>query len=133
MRKNKSITSIKKYENNPITSSYELLWKELYEYKNSPTSSVPNIMRRILEEYFTFLGDIKLDELILAFDPDEQVIADSLIKFAHDGSHRIKEALYVEQTDQIYDKYYEIFERIFMENNQGNHYNMMTKRYLEKV
>ena len=133
LRKNKSITSIEKYENNPITSSYELLWKELYEYKNSPTSSVPNIMRRILEEYFTFLGDIKLDELILAFDPDEQVIADSLIKFSHDGSHRINEALYVEQTDQIYDKYYEIFEKIFMENKQGSHYDMMTKRYLEKV
>lgn len=34
LRKNKSITSIMKCEKNPVTSSYDLLWKELYEYKD---------------------------------------------------------------------------------------------------
>lgn len=132
LRKNKSITSIMKCEKNPVTSSYDLLWKELYEYKDFPTSSVPNIMRRILEEYFTFLGNTKLDDLILEFDPDEQIIADSLIKFAHDGSHRIKEDLFVEQPYQIYEKYYNIFEKIFERNRQKNHFDMMVKRYLDE-
>ncbi|HIS29700.1 MAG TPA: AAA family ATPase, partial [Candidatus Avamphibacillus intestinigallinarum] len=65
-------------------------------------TSVPNIMRRILEEYFTFLGNKNLLDLVQAFNEEEQIIADSLIKFAHDGTHRIKDDLYVEQTGETY-------------------------------
>ncbi|WCG38575.1 AAA family ATPase [Aerococcus urinaeequi] len=125
LRKNKGISYIKKYKNNPINSSYELLWKELKEAKEKPNSSVPNIMRRILEEYFTFLGNKKLDELVQAFDEEEQIIADSLIKFSHDGTHRIKDDLYVEQTGETYEKFYYVFEELFKKNNQHSHYQMM--------
>lgn len=125
LRKNKGISYIKKYKNNPINSSYELLWKELKEAKEKPNSSVPNIMRRILEEYFTFLGNKKLDELVQAFDEEEQIIADSLIKFSHDGTHRIKDDLYVEQTGETYEKFYNVFEELFKKNNQHSHYQMM--------
>lgn len=125
LRKNQGISFIKKYENNPINSSYELLWKELKEAKETPNSSVPNIMRRILEEYFTFLGNKKLDELVQVFDEEEQIIAESLIKFAHDGTHRIKDDLYVEETGETYKKFYKVFEELFKKNDQHEHYKMM--------
>lgn len=125
LRKNNGVSFIKKYDDNPINSSYELLWKELHEAKKIPNSSVPNIMRRILEEYFTFLGNKNLLDLVQAFNEEEQIIADSLIKFAHDGTHRIKDDLYVEQTGETYDKYYKVFEELFKRNEQHAHYKMM--------
>lgn len=125
LRKNKGISYIESYEKNPITSSYELLWKELNDAKSKPSSFVPNTMRRILEEYFEFLGNKKLDQLVEDFEESERLIVDSLIKFTHDGSHRIKEDLYVEQSDEIYRRYYEVFEKIFEVNEQHAHYKMM--------
>lgn len=125
LRKNKGISFIKRYKKNPINSSYELLWKELEEAKETPNSSVPNIMRRILEEYFTFLGNKKLDELVQAFDEEEQIIADSLIKFSHDGTHRIRDDLFVEQTEETYEKFYKVFQELFKKNGQHEHYRMM--------
>lgn len=65
IRKNNDIGSYaKRYEKNPITTSYEALWKELVELKDSSSNIIQNIMRRILENYFKFLGGIELEDLV---------------------------------------------------------------------
>lgn len=48
---------------NPISSSYQLLWKELKAIDVNSSVTIQNIMRRIIENYFKILGGYK-DETI---------------------------------------------------------------------
>ena len=58
--KDNNISTIRPHErNNPIKSSYELLWQELKEGSSTSLVTTQNIMRRILENYFSMLGKIK--------------------------------------------------------------------------
>lgn len=113
------------YETNPITNSYEALWKELFELKDSSSSLIQNIMRRILENYFKFLGGIELEKLLVNFNEDERIIAQSLIKWVHDGSHNIAEDLYVQEQEENNKKYFSVFREIFIKNNHNQHFKMM--------
>ena len=72
LRKANNISFIKNYQENPIKNSYELLWKELKENQDSITT--PNIMRRILENYFKFFGNIDIHELIETFRGDDTIV-----------------------------------------------------------
>jgi len=118
---------VKRYRENPITTSYESLWKELVELKDSSTSIVQNIMRRILENYFKFHGGIDINTLINHFDEDEKIVVSSLIKWAHDGSHYIQEDLYIQQQSEMNEKYFDIFIKIFINSGNEGHVKMMIK------
>lgn len=113
------------YEKNPITNAYESLWTELIVLKDSNSIIIQNIMRRILENYFKFLGGIELTDLINYFDEDEKIIVSSLIKWTHDGSHHIQEDLYVQQQSDMNEKYFDIFTKIFVKSNNEGHLEMM--------
>lgn len=126
IRKNaKDGSYVKRYEKNPITTSYEALWKELIELKDSSANIIQNVMRRILENYFKFLGGIELDSLIKYFDEDEKIIVSSLIKWTHDGSHYIQEDLYIQQQSEMNEKYFNIFTKIFINSGNEGHLKMM--------
>ena len=58
IRKTSQRSEVQSCEDNPIKSSYELLWREV---RNRPPSdtNIQNAMRRILEYYFKFLGNIR--------------------------------------------------------------------------
>lgn len=116
---------VNRYEKNPITTSYEALWKELIELKDSSANIIQNVMRRILENYFKFLGGIELDSLIKYFDEDEKIIVSSLIKWTHDGSHHIQEDLYIQQQSEMNEKYFNIFTKLFINSGNEGHLNMM--------
>ncbi|AZP04403.1 AAA family ATPase [Jeotgalibaca ciconiae] len=126
IRKNaKDGSYVKRYEKNPITTSYEALWKELIELKDSSANIIQNVMRRILENYFKFLGGIELDSLIKYFDEDEKIIVSSLIKWTHDGSHHIQEDLYIQQQSDMNEKYFNIFSELFIKSGNEGHLRMM--------
>ena len=129
LRKNNSKTSIQYYEtNNPIKTSYDLLWQELNNESNTSSITVQNIMRRIIEHYFKLLGKYGDDVLISKFETgEEQEICRSLISWINEGSHTIPDDLYIEQHDNTKEKYLLIFKRIFEEMNQIEHYNMMMR------
>jgi len=129
LRKNNSKTSIQYYEtNNPIKTSYDLLWQELNNESNTSSITVQNIMRRIIEHYFKLLGKYGDDVLISKFETgEEQEICRSLISWINEGSHTIPDDLYIEQHDNTKEKYLLIFKRIFEEMNQREHYNMMMR------
>lgn len=56
LRKRHEITNIQYYGmENPISSSYELLWKELQEVDRNSGVTIQNVMRRIIENYFKIL------------------------------------------------------------------------------
>lgn len=127
LRKIDNITYVKGYDmENPIVSSYELLWKELKEHENNSGITVQNIMRRIIENYFKILGKFGDDELIQKFtNPQEQEICRSLICWINDGSHCLPDDLYIETPYDTIDKYFEVFRKIFEKMGHIAHYNMM--------
>ena len=133
IRKNaKDGSYVKRYEKNPITTSYEALWKELIELKDSSANIIQNVMRRILENYFKFLGGIELDSLIKYFDEDEKIIVSSLIKWTHDGSHHIQEDLYIQQQSDMNEKYFDVFTKLFIESDNEGHLKMMIDKCVTK-
>ena len=111
---------------NPIHSSYELLWQELKGEGVKSNLTVQNIMRRIIENYFKLLGKYGDDDLILKFTTkEEQEICRSLISWINDGSHSINDDLYVELQDRTIESYKNVFKNIFVLTDHEGHYKMM--------
>ena len=113
---------------NPISTSYELLWKELGERDRHSGISIQNIMRRIIEHYFKILGKYGDDALINKFtNPEDQEVCRSLICWINDGSHSISDELFVEIQAETIDRYFDVFEKIFIKTDHHAHYKMMLK------
>lgn len=127
LRKNDKISYSQHYEmENPIQSSYSLLWQELRNETVTSIISVQNIMRRIIENYFKLLGEYRDDDLIQQFQTtEEQDICRSLISWINDGSHRIPDDLYMERQDRTIENYKKVFKDIFVLTKHEGHYNMM--------
>lgn len=129
LRKDSNKTSIKFYEkNNPINTSYGLLWHELRENDSMSSVNVQNIMRRIIEDYFKILGGMKDDDLLAFFsDPHEREICKSLLSWINDGSHCIPDDIYIDSYTDSMDRYLSVFENIFKYSGNGKHFEMMMK------
>lgn len=127
LRKNDKVTTLQSFKlENPIQSSYELLWQELKSDDVKSTLTIQNIMRRIIENYFKLLGKYGDDDLIFKFvSKEEQEICRSLISWINDGSHSINDDLYVELQDRTVETYKKVFKDIFLLTNHEGHYNMM--------
>ncbi|TVT27751.1 AAA family ATPase [Salinicoccus cyprini] len=123
VRKTNNKSSIYEYDENPIKNSYELLWKELKENSNSITT--PNIMRRILENYFKFFGNIDVEQIIEKFPEEEKLVCKTLLSWVNDGSHHINDDLYVDTNQEGTQNYINVFKRIFQNSMHESHYNMM--------
>ena len=127
LRKNEKFTNIQSFNmENPIKSSYELLWQELKNENVKSSITVQNIMRRIIENYFKLLGKYGDDDLIQKFTTkEEQEICSSLISWINDGSHSINDDLFVELQDRTIENYKKVFKDIFVLTNHEGHFNMM--------
>ena len=126
VRKNNNISTFTAYErNNPIQTSYQLLWQEIQDKEKNSIVTIQNTMRRIIENYFKILGDYN-KIIIEKFDKhEEQIICKSLLSWINDGSHSISDDLYIEIQDNTIDKYLEVFKQIFIKTDHSGHYNMM--------
>lgn len=125
--KDNNISSIKAYErNNPIKTSYELLWEELKSNTNASLVTTQNIMRRILENYFSILGKTKDDTIVDSFSTiEEKMICRSLLSWINDGSHTIPDDLYIDSYTDSIDRYKQIFKEVFVKMGHEAHYKMM--------
>ncbi|MET6995894.1 AAA family ATPase [Chitinophaga defluvii] len=133
LRKKNNTSSVQPFgQENPIQSSYELLWKELSNSTKNSGITIQNTMRRIIENYFKILGKYADDDLIKSFDnQQEQEICRSLVCWINDGSHGLPDDLYVEQQDAVIDRYFEVFKEIFIRMGHEEHYKMMHKEQKE--
>ncbi|RHW42846.1 hypothetical protein D1B31_04525 [Neobacillus notoginsengisoli] len=113
------------YDKNPIKTSYQLLWKELINRDKQSLASIQNVMRRILENYFKFLGNIDLDSLEEKFELDDKMRCRSLISWINDGSHYISDDLYIESNEDVVERYFQVFKKIFDTQGHTAHFNMM--------
>lgn len=127
LRKVGNLTSIQGYEQkNPIESSYELLWREVKDWQRSSGITVQNIMRRIVENYFSILGCSRDDKILEKFEShEEKQICKSLLHWINDGSHCLPDDLFIQSQDESIEKYLEVFRKIFKYTNNEGHYNMM--------
>jgi len=128
LRKSDDISTIYDYDTNPIKSSYELLWQEVREAESNPRITIPNTLRRIIENYFKILGGIDTIDLINQFKGEEKIICQSLISWINEGSHVISDDLYVESSIETQAKYLEVFKNIFKKSGHIAHYNMMMEK-----
>ncbi|WP_141501366.1 AAA family ATPase [Paenibacillus luteus] len=125
LRKINNVSQIKYYESNPIKSSYELMWQEVKFAQERSSSSVQNLIRRIIENYFKIFGNYHEDQIIDLFNDEEKVICKSLMSWVNDGSHFINDDLYSEVTIDMVEKYLKVFEKIFEVTGHHAHYRMM--------
>ena len=132
VQKTNGVSQVEYHENNPIKSSYELLWRELQDGGRS-TVAIRNTIRRILEHYFTILGGIDFDDLVDNFDGDEKVICQSLVSWLHDGSHSVGDDAYFSPDAATTEKYLEVFKEVFIKLGHKAHYDMMINDTLPAV
>ncbi len=125
--KDNNISTIRAYErNNPIKTSYELLWQELKNNTDASLITTQNIMRRILENYFSILGKTKDDAIVDSFSTvEEKMICRSLLSWINDGSHTIPDDLYIDSYTDSVERYKQIFKEIFIKMGHEAHYKMM--------
>lgn len=128
VRKIDKSSSITKYEDIPIKTSYELLWQNIRE-KQYSSATIQNILRKILENYFKILGGINLDSLSEKFIGKDQILCNSLCSWINDGSHFTNDDIFVAIDDESVEKYLDIFRRIFETQGQIAHYNMMINQH----
>ncbi len=124
VRKSDLFSNLQKYDQNPIKTSYELLWDEVKRSDRSK-STIQNTLRRILENYFTILGGVDSDSICAKFDGADKFTCKALFSWVNDGSHFSGDDLYVSNGDATVDKYLEVFKAIFVKTEQTAHYVMM--------
>ena len=127
IRKNSGVAEINAYRaENPISTSYELLWHELKDNNGASPISLQNTMRRIIENYFRMLGGKPCDYLIDQFEStEEKMIARSLLYWINDGSHSIPDDLFIDSHTDNVPRYKKVFRALFDKSGHLAHYNMM--------
>ena len=113
-----------KHNDNPVKTSYQLLWNEVKDEKRS-ILTIQNTLRRILENYFKILGNINNDEITDKFEGKEKQVCGSLFSWVNDGSHFALDDLYVSCDAAMVDTYLAVFKKIFEKSGHIAHYNMM--------
>ncbi len=127
VRKNNNESKVQCYTKfNPIRGSYELLWDELKNKDALSVITIQNTMRRIYETYFKILGKYNDDDILDKFDNvQEKEICRSLLCWINDGSHCVPDDWNIIQGDDIMERYYDVFQRVFTVMGHQEHYNMM--------
>ncbi len=127
VRKWEGHSSIKCYEENPVKNTYEILWDEIRKAQQEPnaeiSASIQNTMRRILEHYYKYYGNLSLGKIHEKVNPQDSVIVRSLVSWINDGSHSAFDDLYYTAVSS--EVYLKVFRTIFEELGHIAHYNMM--------
>lgn len=132
VRKRKGRSNVICFKQNPVKSSYDLLWEEIRS--SSPSMhTIQNTMRRILEHYFKILGGIDFDDIYSKFEGSDKLICQSLISWTHDGSHSIQDDLSITvDDDAALEANLRVFKAIFDGLGQIAHYRMMMGEAMEE-
>ncbi|HBD9447648.1 TPA: AAA family ATPase [Legionella pneumophila] len=132
VRKSPEFSTIKPYKDNPIKTSYELLWTEVKNRSKTNQIILQNVLRRILEQYFKIWAGINLGDIHEKFEGQSKLICKSLVSWIHDGSHSIPDDIYVSSDDASIDIYLSVFKEIFEKTKHIAHYKMMMGENFEE-
>ena len=124
VRKKSNVSTVIPHKDNPIKTSYDLLWTEI-RTSDKNSSAIQNVMRRILENYFKIMGGIDIEKLVDGFDGQDKVLCKSLVSWVNDGSHFGGDDLYMNCDEDLIERYMLVFKHIFKISGNGPHYYMM--------
>jgi wobble nucleotide-excising tRNase len=127
VRKSPNGPKLERFDENPVKTSYELLWDEVRKDERNPLT-IQNTMRRILEHYFKILGGVDFDEICEKFDGKEKLVCRSLLSWVNDGSHFSHDDAHFAFGQDAIDDQVEIFKKIFERAEHLPHYDMMMAR-----
>ncbi len=127
IRKINEQSEIAVYDRNQVSTSYELLWKEVRDPSRINAATIFNTIRRILEYYFKIIGSINYEEEVEKFEIEDKQVARALIGWINDGSHFVNDDLLIESEMETSSRYLEVFKMIFDRLGHISHYNMMMK------
>ena len=125
VRKSDQQSKIQEHKRNPVKTSYELLWMDVRNTDHRSVLSIQNTLRRILEYYFKFLGNVDQDDILAKFEGREKLLCRSLFSWVSAGSHSAQDDLYASIDEATIDNYLNIFKQIFEKTGQIAHYKMM--------
>lgn len=128
INKNNESSYVKEYDNNPISTTYDLLWDEIRDDSKKNKGTIFNTMRRILEYYFNIIGGLKYEEIINKFEGEEKQICHSLLSCINDYSHYIPDDYSIIVTNELIEKYIKVFKLVFEKSGHISHYEMMMKK-----
>ena len=128
LKKLEDKTTIKEYEDNPIKTLYELLWKEIKDDNIGSANILMNIMRRILEHYFMVIGSINYENCIHEIEGSDKIICKSLVSLINEGSHSIFDDFIFTPDDSDIENYKRVFRLVFEKLGHIDHYNMMMNK-----
>lgn len=126
VRRSGSTSTVTRYADNPVQSSYELLWQE---YLGASSVGRQNNMRRILEHYFKIMGGMNIKRVIDDFPVENRAVCASLFSWVNDGSHSVMDDLYLCPDAELIQLYEQVFKEIFIQLNHESHYDMMMERF----
>lgn len=118
-------SNIIRHKDNPIQTTYELLWREIKSKEQVNKITIFNTLRRILEYYFKIIGGMDYEGIIDKFNGEEKVIFKSLCSWINDGSHFVNDDLMVYTESENIEKQLNVFKEIFCKMGHEGHYNMM--------
>lgn len=129
-------------ESNPIRTAYQELGDEVALAKSHPENSMPwlpNVLRRILESYFSTLGGERdLYEIGSGLSQEEMVLHNALIAWAHSGSHTLIDSDDYVQHSTSNERWLDAFRRIFSggkkrDGPHAGHYIMMMDEAAKRI
>jgi wobble nucleotide-excising tRNase len=114
-----------------ISSTYELLWADVRGAQTTGKSGVglQNTMRRIIESFFNFTGNLKLHEVPDEVEGQERLIWRSLISWLHDGSHKSElfDEIHFSPDASDLNKHLKVFKQIFDQTGNAEHFSKMMR------
>lgn len=124
-------TTAHHYDKCPIKSNYAQLWDEVklaaIEGGSQHTASLPNAMRRIIENYFHITGGLDTDKILSRIPEGERWACNTLLSWYNDGSHAAPWDVDYASIAAGVTPYLSAFKAIFVAAEHESHYAMMMK------
>lgn len=133
VRKGGGHSKLDRHNQNPIKTSYELLWMEIREAQASLQNGgavshrIENTLRRILEHYFTILGSIDRDDICAKFTGQDKCVCKSLFSWVNAGSHSALDDAHLTPSNEMTKNSLTVFRAIFDKTDHLAHYKMMMR------
>lgn len=113
----------------PIKSNYSQLWDQVKAAQDSDnaqfSASLPNSMRRIIENYFHITGGITPSEIIEKIPENNRWTCQALLSWYNDGSHTAPWDVDYSSISPDISAHLDAFKEIFAASGHMAHYEMM--------
>ena len=130
IRKDGSHSSLRLCDKNPVSSTYELLWKDLLRRDCQPLTAA-NVARRITETFFKLIGGVDTDAVIATMSSPDREIARSYMSWANSGSHGPFDDETYFNNEVVTDVYRRVLGDLFRNAGYEKHYEEMVAKFSE--